>query len=234
MNHTTKLFDKDGYILSIHTNTDWLKSGTWYSIQYPIKGTPHLIRKIPAVTTFVTTLEELVVVGRNFSNYVAMKTNCYKVVGAEVQSKFNELYNIFLSDGTIEAGLKIHANKTKHSHRVIDTCVTGPEGILMHVLNTREPDLAVSITFTQRKGQNPTSKIHIHYDGVYEGVERKLPYTRPDIINNDVITELGKRIGDTLPIGERKEIFTEVNEYFRDHHLTYLGIISDMNNRNKL
>lgn len=240
MNHTTKLFDKDGFVLSLHTVTSGIKTNSHYSIQYPVNGTPHLIRKIAAVTPYVTTMDEFNVTAKYFNDYVKRATDCYGIRGDAVcanmtiSNKFIKVFKEVLESGTIENELKVHANKTKHDHRLLNDVTVGPQGALFYIYNDEPTGVAVSIVFTQPEPWKHYATIYVGHKDEYVDVKRTTPFTRPDIINNAVIEAVTEFLKDKVEQEHMKEMYSEINEYFRVRHAAFLRVIFDLNNNIKL
>lgn len=220
----TKLFDREGFVLTLHTTRGLIHSKTEMALQYPINGTPHLLSRIDSCYRYVTTLNELSAAGCHIHTYLQRAIHYMGPKSVAIIDKFQEVMLAATLDGEIDKMLKVHAAKTRHDYPILPEYCKTETGADFKLFPT--DDLEINLTFHTLPSGRITQFVTISDGDTISQHDRDLPFTRPDVINNFVIESYNAHIKDkNVDKEEVKDVISEINAFFTSSHIAFIELL---------
>lgn len=116
---STKLMEEEGFVLTLHTTRKGINVKTEMALQYPINGTPHLLKRIDSCYQYVTTLKEFMAAGQHIHTYLKYATHYMGEKSAKIVAKLQSLLHEVCISGHLEGRLKVHNAKTRHTYPLL-------------------------------------------------------------------------------------------------------------------
>lgn len=234
-NFETKIYsDEDGWKIWLVTDrTSWDKVTSYFKCQYPVAGTPRRDTRILEVPNYhhnISTLGTELAKRMYFIHMLVGPTNTRD----EYSVKFTDIMMDSMSNGVMLKALREHNRKTLHQEHLLPGYQSSGKERSFVVYHDPVAATMAKVTFTETDEGYTTSFLCI---GDVKGAMTKTEQTvtfmlrRPESISNELFRTLNPLLAKMqLDVDDRKDIVSEINEYFNKGRFAFWLTLAKLNN----